>query len=389
MGKKKSGKSSFGTVRHLPSGQWQARYPAEDGRRMNAPHTFATSREAHDHLAKVQADRSRGTYHDPRSGKRPLADYAEEWIDNGGSRGHLAERTRDLYEDLLKRHIAPSIGRRAIGEISPSEVRSWYTALSREMQRRAAAPRKDGGERVATGSARPRQSYVLLRAVFNTALADGLVAANPCQIRGAGTTRSPERPLMPVHDFVALMEAMPEDLRPPVALTFGAHLRLGEVVGLRRGDLDADAARLRVERQVVQARGRLVTSTTKTDRVRTVDLPGTTMEAMRDYLASVPKSLPSAPLFVRADGRAVTRAQLEYAFKKARAATGLSQYHFHDIRHAGLTLSAQGGATTRELMQRGGHSTSAAAMKYQHAADERGRVIAASLDAALRDAMKR
>lgn len=50
------------------------------------------------------------------------------------------------------------------------------------------------------------------------------------------------------------------------------------------------------------------------------------------------------------------------------------------MRHAGLTMAAQGGATTRELMARAGHSTARAALIYQHAAEERNVAIAATLD---------
>ncbi|HEY5221664.1 MAG TPA: tyrosine-type recombinase/integrase [Microbacteriaceae bacterium] len=107
---------------------------------------------------------------------------------------------------------------------------------------------------------------------------------------------------------------------------------------------------------------------------------------MIEYLATVPKALPSAPLFIRADGKALTRAQLQHAFKKARTAVQLPQYHFHDLRHSGRghTLAAQSGATIRELMSRAGHSTSSAAMKYQHAAEERGRIIADGMSAAMK-----
>ncbi|MGE3194421.1 MAG: hypothetical protein AB7K08_13265 [Microbacteriaceae bacterium] len=72
------------------------------------------------------------------------------------------------------------------------------------------------------------------------------------------------------------------------------------------------------------------------------------------------------------------------AWRKARATVGLPGAHFHDLRHAGLTLSAQAGATMAELMKRAGHSTTAAAAVYQHAAAERGRIVAAGLDTALR-----
>jgi integrase len=44
--------------------------------------------------------------------------------------------------------------------------------------------------------------------------------------------------------------------------------------------------------------------------------------------------------------------------------------------HTGNHLAAESGASTRELMHRMGHSTMAAALRYQHATDERARQIA-------------
>ena len=55
------------------------------------------------------------------------------------------------------------------------------------------------------------------------------------------------------------------------------------------------------------------------------------------------------------------------SWRKARKAAGIEHAHFHDLRHAGLTLSAQVGATLAEVMRRAGHSSAAAAIRYQHA----------------------
>lgn len=55
-------------------------------------------------------------------------------------------------------------------------------------------------------------------------------------------------------------------------------------------------------------------------------------------------------------------------------------FHFHDLRHTGNHLMAQSGASTRELMDRMGHSTMRAALIYQHATDERARELASKLD---------
>ena len=63
----------------------------------------------------------------------------------------------------------------------------------------------------------------------------------------------------------------------------------------------------------------------------------------------------------------------------ARDAAGRPDLRFHDLRHTGAVLAAQTGATLAELMARLGHSTPAAAMRYQHAAQDRDAVIASRL----------
>jgi len=60
----------------------------------------------------------------------------------------------------------------------------------------------------------------------------------------------------------------------------------------------------------------------------------------------------------------------------ARKAASLPALHFHDLRHTGNHLTAEAGATLRELMARMGHSTTRAALIYLHATDERQRTVA-------------
>jgi integrase len=72
-------------------------------------------------------------------------------------------------------------------------------------------------------------------------------------------------------------------------------------------------------------------------------------------------------------------ATLYRRFYTARTAANRTDLRFHDLRHSGAVLAAQTGATLAELMARLGHSTPAAAMRYQHAAQGRDRQIAMAL----------
>jgi len=63
----------------------------------------------------------------------------------------------------------------------------------------------------------------------------------------------------------------------------------------------------------------------------------------------------------------------------AKEATGLTQLHLHDLRHADNTWAAATGASTRELMARMGHASAQATIRYQHATADRDQAVAAAL----------
>jgi integrase len=372
---RKPTRASFGTVRQLPSGRWQARYHDAAGHRITAPVTFATKRDAEDHLAAVRSDRMRGTYRDHRAGLVPLGEYAREWIANGGSRGRLSDGTRRLYEDLLRRQLE-SLAATPLNGLTAPDVRAWYSKTRKTLQ---ASSRARGG----TGEARTRQAYALLKAIMATAVADGLIPSNPCQIKGAGIANSEERPYMPPEVLDSIIARMPDHYDVPMRLMFGAHLRLGEMVALERGDYDPKRRTLRVERQAATADGVRTTAPTKTGEARVVAIPPSLAVVLEGHLAST-TGFPRSPLFARADGSVMTTGQVQQAWSMARARAGHPQYHVHDVRHAGLTLAAQAGATTRELMARAGHRTARASLIYQHAAEERNQVVAERMDALTR-----
>ena len=74
-----------------------------------------------------------------------------------------------------------------------------------------------------------------------------------------------------------------------------------------------------------------------------------------------------------------TDRSLSLAWAAARAGIGRTDLRFHDLRHSGLTWSASTGASVAELMRRAGHASQAAALRYQHATNERDRAIAQAL----------
>jgi len=360
-------RSSFGTVRKLPSGAFQARHLSPTGERITAG-TFDTEKAARAALAAIQTDLARGLWHDERAGDISVSEFAEQWLEI--RRPSLAPRTVEVYESSLKRWILPAFARMKVRDVSILDIDTWWERT---------------GSR--TGAVNRRNAYFVLRNIFRFAVRYGLVLVNPCQIENAGRDVSAPRPHLSIEDFARIVDAMPNALHAAVWLSFGAHLRLGELCGLNRGDADLSAGTLTVTRQSQVVRGGTVLRDTKTRQQRTVAILEPALSMLRAHIEKNP-ALPHAPLFCGERGFRISRGTITREWNAARERVGLPTAHFHDVRHTSLTLTASF-ATPRENMARGGHSTMQAAMRYQHATEQRDSIVAGQASAALLSAVSK
>ncbi|MEW9530955.1 hypothetical protein [Microbispora sp. NPDC049125] len=101
------------------------------------------------------------------------------------------------------------------------------------------------------------KAYRLLRAVLMTAVEeDKLLSRNPCRIRDADNEQTPERPILTVAQVFELADKMADRrFRALILLTTFASLRWGEVIALRRSDIDLNARTVRVREQLIELDG--------------------------------------------------------------------------------------------------------------------------------------
>ncbi|MFF3057178.1 tyrosine-type recombinase/integrase [Streptomyces sp. NPDC057909] len=114
--------------------------------------------------------------------------------------------------------------------------------------------------------------------------------------------------------------------------------------------------------------------------VRTVAFPASLKAELAAHLDKHAESSRTGLVFTGARGGRLRRNNFRRIWLRAVEQAGLGDVHFHDLRHTGNTLAATGGATTRELMQRMGHSSVRAALIYQHLVNGRDDAIAAHVD---------
>jgi integrase len=174
---------------------------------------------------------------------------------------------------------------------------------------------------------------------------------------------------------------MPERFALMVELASWCALRYGEITELRRGDIDLVAEQVHIQRGVVRVKGQgqLVDTPKSEAGERDVAIPPHLIPALEEHLANHVAPGHDSLLFPADNGGHLQPSAFYRHWYKARAKAGRPDLRFHDLRHSGAVLAAATGASLAELMARLGHTTPAAAMRYQHAAKGRDREIAALL----------
>ena len=354
----------FGRVRKLPSGRWQARYLGPDGVDYPAPATFGTKTSAERWLVKIESEIREDHWLSPDLGRVMFSDYSRAWIKE---RPNLRPDTMQVYGYLLARHIEPAFGARAVASIREPHVRRWRgDLLAAQVSPTSVA-----------------KSYRLLKAILNTAVDDGILARNPCRIRGAAQDRSPERPVLSPRQVVGLVELVDARYQAVILLaTFGS-LRWGELAALRRSDIDPESGNVRVQRSLMELPGggyQFGPPKSAAGR-RTVVLPTFVRPAIARHVKLFTATDDDALIFTAPTGGPLRHSNFRRrVWVPALARAELTGLHFHDLRHSGNVMAASAGATLRDLMDRMGHSSPRAALIYLHGSDARQRAIAEDLD---------
>jgi integrase len=207
----------------------------------------------------------------------------------------------------------------------------------------------------------------------------GLIGRNPCRIKGAGQEKSPERPVLTLSEVFVLADAFADRrYRLLILPAVFCSLRWGELAALRRKHIDTSAGLIRIEVAVVElTNGALVTGPSKSaSGIRWVSIPPFLLPDVIEHLEQFTGTADDQLVFSGPKGAQLRRSNFTRQWSKALEAAGMTGIHVHDLRHAGNTLAGEAGASLRELMDRMGHSTTRAALIYQHRTSLRDKMIA-------------
>jgi integrase len=172
-----------------------------------------------------------------------LEKWIERWVklnqphegdtDQPRRRGLVNRRTLERYEELLRCHVTPTLGKRSLQKLTGTEIDDLYVALEKKL-----APRT------------VHHIHTLLGACLKAAVRKGLIKSNPIERAEAPFPGESDHGMALDEDQLGrLLDGFrPSVLFPIVAVLAFTGMRRGEALALRWSDLDVEKKTLRIER---------------------------------------------------------------------------------------------------------------------------------------------
>ncbi|GAB93722.1 tyrosine-type recombinase/integrase [Gordonia rhizosphera] len=357
----KQGHRGWGNIRRLPSKRFQASYVGPDLQRHAGPVTYSARTDAEGWLAGERRKIELDAWEPPRPARErtkarivTVTEYAERWIEQR----NIKPGTHTVYSSMLTNHITPMLGRIPLRDLSPAEVRSRRAGLGTDHPRRNST------------------AYGLLHAVCATAVADGLMPANPCSIpKAMNTPRKKSPTILDVDEVESLASAIrPERMRALILLSAWCGARWGEVSELRRKDISEDCEAVSVA--VARRNGAYLVDTPKSGKGRVVVVPPHIRPDIQQHVDTNVGKSPDALLFPAVGGGHMHSRHFSQAyFDPSAEQIGRSGLRPHDLHHFAGTQAARVGNLVA-TMGRLGHSTVKASLIYQQIVSGRDAEVA-------------
>lgn len=204
----------------------------------------------------------------------PFTDYAWSWY-NTYSKPNVETATATTYKRQLDLHILPALGELAVEDITTDHIQALFNGIA------GAKATKD-------------KVRMVLNQIMDAAVEDGIIPQNPVKSRRVKITGKASTPTAPysVEQMRYLVQHL-GDVQNPVDRAYLAlqalhPMRLEEVLGLRREDVDKEAMAIHIRRAVTHpTRNQPEIKETKTGAsVRTIGLSALALPHLLQNVAS-------------------------------------------------------------------------------------------------------
>jgi integrase len=319
-------------------------------------------------LKDLLADEAKGIL--PPDSKPTLAEWLPLWLD--GVAGTVEPGTLSSYRQIARLYLLPDLGHRRILDITPSELRRHYAAMVKR----------------GLSATTVQHTHAVLRPALRQAVADGLLSRSPAEGLRLPSAKGAERTVLgPEHVTRMLEEARGTRLHPYLSLAVLTGMRPGELLALRWGDVDLDAASVTVRR--ARKRDGSIGATKTARSRRRIDLPEIVVRSLRVHRMAMLEARIAAGsewrdtnlVFTTWTGGMLHPRNLTRAFKALLRRADVPDIRLYDLRHTNATLLLLRNIPARVVSERLGHANINLTLDtYTHVLPTMGKDAARELD---------
>lgn len=301
--------------------------------------------------------------------------FLSQWLNNDVLISVKAS-TFDTYLYYFHKHVQPYFTGMRLNELDRNKIQDFCNYLYREGRLD-----KQGG----LGAGTVKDIYGFLNRAFLQAMKDGLLVKNPCE--------DVKLPLNYIHleiftvseqqRLIRYLNSSDEAYKTGIYLALYAGLRIGEICGLKWGDLDLDEGLIFVKRSIRRINNRFPSEMTKTEMKtevpkslhssRSFYLPEDLLLHLRGLEKKLPESETADHRFVLTgrNGKYLDPRTLYAHYKKVLVKSQLPDLPFHALRHTFATRAQERGVDLSTLSQILGHNDPAFTVRrYGHTTKE-------------------
>lgn len=314
------------SIEKQEDGRYLVRWRDSDGKQRSR--TVYRQRDAITLDGEIKRKKAMGELIAHERGAIKLVDFWEVWWEKYAS-SMLTPRTRDTYRRLWKKHLAPSLGSRALKSITTEHVAALIASLSKQLS-----------------PASVRQCAAILQGLLQRAVEWRYVPTNPAigvkkpkLVQRRGRALSAEQVAKLCSELDARSRA--------IASTLSA-------TGLRPGEL-------RQLRWSAVSRETLEVYASKTNSRRAVDLRDEARRTLLEWWVASGQPDDDQLIFPSADGSGPWtdngyRLWVRQTFKPAALRAGLGDVRPYDLRHTFVTTLIYERRPPQEVARQAGHS---------------------------------
>lgn len=335
MGKKANGEGSVYLIKTGKNkGLYCASITLENGKRR-----YFYGKKRQDVYEKMRAalqEKQRGILVD--ASQQTVEQYLCYWLEHS-AKDRIRPRTYERYEQYLRLHIVPVLGKVRLQALSPQQIQTWKSKKLKE------------GLSPTTVSA----MHMVLHKALSDAVKLELVARNVSEMVSPPRRRRQEMRVLTADQARQLLNAAAGHTNEALfVLALATGMRLGELLGLKWQDISFREGVLRVRRTLSRiptvlgdGAGSLVEAEPKTKQSRrSIVLSGFAIEALQKQKQIQEEWKQSAGnaweehdyVFCTPLGRYVHPNTLRQQFIALLKKAGLPAIRFHDLRHSVATL---------------------------------------------------